>query len=100
MHRSTAEKADPVEESLAPVDGRREAPPRRWLWFLLPMFGSVLLLATTNLLTQNVAPIPLLWVLPLCIYLLSFVSPFMDPGTGERFFTRSLPLPQRLLPFR
>jgi len=76
MHRSTAEKAHPVEEDPVPEDGRGEAPPRRWLWFLLPMFGSVLLLATTNLLTQNVAPIPLLWVLPLCIYLLSFVFTF------------------------
>ena len=35
-----------------------------------------MLLATTNLLTQDVAPIPLLWVLPLCVYLLSFVFTF------------------------
>jgi len=35
-----------------------------------------MLLATTNLLTQDVAPIPLLWVLPLCVYLLSFVLTF------------------------
>ncbi len=51
-------------------------PPRRWLWFVLPGLGSVMLLATTNLLTQDVAPIPLLWVLPLCVYLLSFVFTF------------------------
>jgi hypothetical protein len=47
-----------------------------WLWFTLAALGSVMLLATTNLLTQDVAPIPLLWVLPLCIYLLSFVFAF------------------------
>ncbi len=40
------------------------------------MLGSVMLLATTNILTQDVAPIPLLWVLPLCIYLLSFILTF------------------------
>ena len=40
------------------------------------MLGSVMLLATTNFLTQDVAPIPLLWVLPLCIYLLSFILTF------------------------
>jgi hypothetical protein len=50
--------------------------PKRWLWFALPALGSVMLLATTNLLTQDVAPIPLLWVLPLCAYLLSFVFTF------------------------
>jgi spermidine synthase len=48
----------------------------QWLWFALPMLGSVMLLATTNFLTQDVAPIPLLWVLPLCIYLLSFILTF------------------------
>jgi hypothetical protein len=50
--------------------------PRWWLWFTLPALGSVMLLATTNLLTQDVAPVPLLWVLPLSIYLLSFVFTF------------------------
>jgi hypothetical protein len=35
-----------------------------------------MLLATTNWLTQDVAPIPLLWVLPLSVYLLSFVFTF------------------------
>ncbi len=64
------------EENFAPVDQDGAARSPRWLWFTLPMLGSVMLLATTNLLTQDVAPIPLLWVLPLCIYLLSFVFTF------------------------
>src|SRR5205085_3742673 len=76
VHRSRAEKAHPIEDGLSPVDGTSETPPRRWLWFFLPMLGSVMLLATTNLLTQDVAPIPLLWVLPLCVYLLSFILTF------------------------
>jgi hypothetical protein len=66
----------PSEESLTPANREAAAPPRRWLWFTLPMLGSVMLLATTNLLTQDVAPIPLLWVLPLSVYLLSFVFTF------------------------
>ena len=65
-----------IEESFAPVDQEATARLPRWLWFTLPMLGSVMLLATTNLLTQDVAPIPLLWVLPLCVYLLSFVFTF------------------------
>src|SRR6267378_1681535 len=77
-HRSALrlEESHPVEESLAPTGDEAAATPRRWLWFTLPMLGSVMLLATTNLLTQDVAPIPLLWVLPLCVYLLSFVFTF------------------------
>ena len=60
-----------------PVDNNGPAPePRSWIWFLLPALGSVMLLATTNLLTQDVAPVPLLWVLPLSVYLLTFVFTF------------------------
>src|SRR5437762_6615817 len=50
------------------------------------MSASVLLLATTNLLTQDVAPIPLLWVLPLCVYLLSFVLTFHGPWYRRAIF--------------
>jgi hypothetical protein len=49
---------------------------QRALWFMLSAVGSALLLATTNILTQDVAPVPLLWVLPLALYLLSFVVVF------------------------
>ena len=76
MRRSRTEKAHPIEGNLSPVDATVKAPRRRWLWFFLPMSASVMLLATTNLLTQDVAPIPLLWVLPLCVYLISFILTF------------------------
>lgn len=56
----------------------------RALWLLLPAVASVLLLATTTFLTQDVAAIPFLWVLPLCIYLLSFILSFESP----RFYDR------------
>ncbi len=46
------------------------------LWVALPATASVLLLATTNKLCQDVAVIPFLWVLPLALYLLSFVICF------------------------
>ena len=49
---------------------------RKLLWFGLSAAGSTLMLSTTNLLTQDIAPIPLLWVLPLAVYLLSFVIVF------------------------
>ncbi len=46
------------------------------LWLALSATGSVLLLAVTNHLTQNVAAVPLLWLAPLTLYLASFIIAF------------------------
>jgi len=56
--------------------GPRPAPARIALWFALATLGSVTLLAVSNHLTQNVSSIPLLWVIPLAIYLLTFILCF------------------------
>ncbi len=56
-----------------------DAPPAwrdRLLWIALPAIASILLLATTNKLCQEVAVIPFLWVLPLALYLLTFIICF------------------------
>jgi MFS family permease/SAM-dependent methyltransferase len=49
-------------------------------WVALSATGSVLLLAVTNHLTQNVASVPLLWLAPLTLYLLSFILTFDGKG--------------------
>ena len=49
-------------------------------WLALSATGSVLLLAVTNHLTQNVASVPLLWLVPLTIYLLTFILAFEGKG--------------------
>ncbi len=54
------------------------------LWLALPACASVLLLAITNHLSQNVAAIPFLWVLPLSIYLLTFILCFEGSGWYRR----------------
>jgi hypothetical protein len=59
---------------------------RRLLWVLLPAVASVLLLASTNHLCQDVAVIPFLWVIPLSLYLLSFIICF----EYERWYVRTL----------
>jgi SAM-dependent methyltransferase len=46
------------------------------LWVALPACASILLLAVTNHLSQDVAAIPFLWVLPLSLYLLTFIICF------------------------
>ena len=54
------------------------------MWLLLPAMTSVMLLAITNHLSQNVAAIPFLWVLPLTIYLLTFILCFEGEGWYRR----------------
>jgi SAM-dependent methyltransferase len=58
----------------------------RLLWMGLAASASALLLAVTNHLTQNVAAIPFLWVLPLSLYLLSFILCF----DSDRWYRRWL----------
>jgi hypothetical protein len=62
------------------------------LWIALAACASTLLLTVTNLLTQNIAPMPLLWVLPLSIYLLSFILCFESGRWYQRWvFLPALP---------
>jgi SAM-dependent methyltransferase len=54
------------------------------LWLALPACATALLLATTNTMTQDFAPIPFLWVLPLALYLLTFIIAFDRPAWYHR----------------
>lgn len=56
------------------------------LWVALAGCASALLLGVTNQLSYNVAPIPFLWVLPLTLYLLSFILSF----ESERAYVRGV----------
>jgi SAM-dependent methyltransferase len=61
----------------------------RLVWMGLAACASALLLAVTNHLTQNIAAIPFLWVLPLSLYLLSFILCFDSDRWYRRWlFTR------------
>ena len=55
-----------------------------WTWMGLAACASVLLLAVTNHMSQNIAAIPFLWILPLSIYLLSFILCFEGSGWYRR----------------
>ncbi|HXS96282.1 MAG TPA: fused MFS/spermidine synthase [Candidatus Limnocylindrales bacterium] len=74
-----------IDDSAAQKPGARQYA----LWIALPACASVLLLAVTNHLSQNVAAIPLLWVLPLSLYLLSFILCF----EGSGWYWRSVYIP-------
>ena len=56
------------------------------LWFALPACASTLLVATTNQMCQEVAVIPFLWVLPLALYLLSFILAFQGGAWIARWW--------------
>ena len=59
-------------------DTGRDPPTRRLLWIALAACGSFLLSAVTSYISQNVATIPLLWIIPLIAYLASFIIAFAD----------------------
>ncbi len=48
-------------------------------WLALAAMGSVMLLAVTNHVTQNIASVPFMWVVPLSLYLLTFILCFDHP---------------------
>jgi spermidine synthase len=58
----------------------------RVVWLALSACTSIMLLATTSQLTQEVAVIPFLWVLPLTLYLLTFIVAF----SGGRWYSRQV----------
>ena len=66
---------------VAPPSARTQA-----LWLALSAMGSVMLLAVTNHVTQNIASVPFLWVVPLSLYLLTFILSFDHP----RWYVRPL----------
>lgn len=78
-------------ESLSSVESDSSAnrPTRalQTLWIVLAATASLLLLSVTNQISQEVAVIPFLWILPLTLYLLSFILAFSgEAGYSRRFY--------------
>ncbi len=64
----------------------------RWRWIALAFVPSSLMLGATSAITADVPAIPLFWVLPLAIYLISFVLVFAKkPPISHRFLVERLP---------
>lgn len=79
-------------------DGAEDSvsPPPSWrmhlLWAALATGPSMLLLALTTHMTTDLAPIPFLWVLPLALYLLTFILAFDAPRWyARKSFLLALP---------
>jgi len=72
--RAAARSSDSASECESPAPLAHKL-----LWLLLPMGASMQLSAVTSYITANIAPIPLLWILPLGVYLLSIILAFEFP---------------------
>jgi hypothetical protein len=80
---------DPTRVIAERESGERPSFWQLLFWVLLASCASVLLVSVTNHMSQNVAPIPLLWVLPLALYLLTFICAF----ESDRIYQRWLFIP-------
>lgn len=81
---ATALRVQPPPAVAAPLSPG----PTPWPWWLtLAACGSGLLAAITNQICQEIAPVPLLWILPLAVYLISFILTFDRPAFYRREFT-------------
>ncbi len=76
--------AEAREQSDAPVAAPSWS--LKALWLGLSASASILLLAVTTHLTQDVAAIPFLWIVPLVVYLLTFILCFEAPVLYQRYF--------------
>jgi len=76
-----SEIAAPAEAAPAARPGGSEL----LLWIALGACASTLLVAITNHMSLNIAPVPLLWVLPLAIYLLTFILAFESDKIYQRW---------------
>lgn len=82
---SGASQADVVE----PLTGEQADsrwPLARFFWIVLPATASAALLAITNHLCQDVPSVPLLWIAPMVVYLLSFILTF----DSDRWYRRDV----------
>lgn len=90
---TTSQAGTAVASSLIPQTV--PTPGEKTLWLLMAACGSLLLSAVTSHLSQNIAAIPLLWILPLTIYLLTFVLAFNGGKIYQRLIIMGL-LPSAL----
>src|SRR5262249_51386282 len=67
-------------------DSERPRPARYISWLAFSTCSSLILLSSTNFLCENISGIPLLWLLPLSLYLLSFILAF----DSARWYSRRI----------
>jgi spermidine synthase len=79
----------PIREELA-EDPFCNSGFQRGLWFGYAACSSILLISGTSYLCQEIAPVPLLWVAPLALFLLSYIIAFAFDSCGSSLFWLTL----------
>ena len=77
-----------IKESVQSKSGKIEN--YKWIfWLLLSFMGTFMLLSISNKLTQDLVVVPFLWIIPLSLYLVSYIIAFGNPKWYNRklFFT-------------
>lgn len=95
--RRQADKAASVTLARKERESGREPSPPSWAmrgrWVLLAFVPSSLMLSVTTYLTTDIAAIPLLWLVPLALYLLTFILVFARrPPLSHALLARCMPL--------
>jgi hypothetical protein len=80
--RPAQESPPEVAAAVAPAGQGAGGLPAYLSWIALSALGTLTLVSYTAYLTQDIAPVPLIYVIPLCLYLVSFIIAF----AGERFY--------------
>lgn len=95
-HRASARvSAPPLDLRLGKIGTDNKDHPslrQRWRWVALAFVPSSLMLGVTTVLTTDVPAIPLFWVLPLSLYLLSLVLVFKRQPLSHHWLSRRLPV--------
>ena len=87
--RNAAASGVPAAQADAAAPAEPVGAGRLITWLVLSATGSCVLLAVSNHITQNIASVPFLWVLPLALYLLTFIISFDHP----RWYSRGVFMP-------
>lgn len=87
MHVKSLKTVEVADDTAPPSS---DATDNRIKWLIAAMLPSILLLAVTQFITGDIAPIPLLWIIPLAIYLITYVMAFsshnLAPARIEMLF--------------
>ncbi|HVM62756.1 MAG TPA: fused MFS/spermidine synthase [Verrucomicrobiae bacterium] len=91
--RLSAAAESSAEPAALEISGEPLTAGRRWRWVILAFVPCSLMLSVTTYITSEVAPIPLLWVIPLGVYLLAFIFAFARRRlVPHRWMARMLPV--------
>ena len=84
-NRPVSSSARPLVDSIVAEVSDQSSSTNHWLlWLLLAAWGSFSLLAMTNQICQEITVVPMLWIIPLSVYLVTFIICFDRPGWFSR----------------